>query len=252
MIHHDVVATARNTLLFIEQEQRSVSDTVWTGEAIWEWDPERNLRTKRWSAFDFLSPTTDRGARSIPTDWLHANSLTIGPSGNLVLSLPSLNQIISITPDFQTLEWRLGGPGSTFQLPTEVAFSFQHCATELTPGRVLLFDNGRDRPPGDRYSRALELQLDRTSGVATHAWEFRPQPDIWAPIVGSARRLANGNTVAGFGVAAGFLDATGPIAAYEVTPSGRVVWDLRVDGPLVNYRATPLSDVGGEREVPEP
>jgi len=252
VIHHDVIATPQNSVLFLEQETRVVNDTAWTGEAVWEWAREPNLRVKRWSAFDFLSPATDRGARSIPTDWLHANSLALGPRGNVLVSLPSLNQIISIAPGFGSLEWRLGGPGSTLQLSADAIFSFEHCAAELTTDRVLLFDNGRDRPVGDRYSRALELQLDRGAGVASRAWELRPQPDIWAPIVGSARRLPNGNTLVGFGVAAGFLGATGPIAAYEVMPNGRVIWELQVDGALVNYRATPLADIGGERIVPEP
>ena len=252
VIHHDVVATPDNTLLFIEQETRVINDTAWTGEAVWEWHPESGLRTKRWSAFDFLMPDTDRGAYSVPTDWLHANSLSLGPRGNVVLSFPSLNQIVSIAPGFGALEWRLGGPRATIAVPPEAAFSFEHSALEVTTDRVLLFDNGRGLPIGSRFSRGLELHLDRVAGTATRVWEFRPQPDIWAPIVGSVRRLVNGNTVVGFGVAPGFLQATGPIAAYEVTPSGRVVWDLHVEGTTVNYRATPLTDIGGERAVPEP
>ncbi len=252
VIHHDVVVTPQNTLLFLEQETRVVNDTAWTGEAIWEWDPQRNVRLKKWSAFDFLSPTTDRGMRSLPTDWLHANSLALGPRGNVVVSLPSLNQIISIAPDFRSLEWRLGGPGSTWLVDSAAKFSFEHSAAEIAPGRVLLFDNGRDRLPGDLHSRALEIALDRATGQATRVWEFRPQPDIWAPIVGSARRLANGNTVVGFGVSAGFLGATGPVVAYEVTPAGRVVWDLFVEGVAINYRATPLFAIGAETEVREP
>ena len=118
------------------------------------------------------------------------------------------------------------------------------CWIEAAADRVLLLDNGLDRTSG-RYSRALEIQLDRQQGTADVVWEFRPTPDIYAPIVSSARRLPNGNTVINFGLAAGFSGgagglATGPVAFYEVTPAGTVSWKLEAVGGLVLvYRATP-------------
>jgi hypothetical protein len=129
-------------------------------------------------------------------------------------------------------------------------FWFQHTAEEIAPGRVLLFDNGRDRP-GGLFSRALELELNLASGTAAKVWEFRPQPTNYAPIVGSTRRLVNGNTVSNFGTARGVVGASGPMAVYETTPGGSVTWILRIEGAeLLNYRATPLRDIAGEVVVP--
>ena len=81
------------------------------------------------------------------------------------------------------------------------AFYRQHTASQLANGNVLLFDNGNERPQaeGGEYSRALELRLDDAAGTATKVWEYRPSPDIYAPIVSSAYRLDNGNTLVNFG-----------------------------------------------------
>jgi hypothetical protein len=249
-MHHDVIATPANAVLFLAQDAMTFDGVTWVGDAIWEWNPEEGTAVRRWRAQDFLSPDLDLGPKSIPSDWLHANSLALGPRGNVLISLPALNQIISIAPDFQTLEWRLGGPRATVVPDDE--FWFEHSAAEIAPGRVLLFDNGRDRPAG-LFSRALELELDLASGRATTVWEFRPQPTIYAPIVGSARRLPNGNTFVDFGTSRGIVGASGPITVVETTPGGQVTWQLRIDGAgLINYRATPLAAIAGEVVVPPP
>jgi hypothetical protein len=41
------------------------------------------------------------------------------------------------------------------------------------------------------------------------------------------------------------------MSVFEVTPDGQVPWVLRITaGELLNYRAMPLDDVGGEVVVP--
>ena len=250
-IHHDVIATSDNTVLYLARDEVVINDTTWVGEEIWEWNPETGAHAMRWNAWDFLTPTEDFGPRTMPADWLHANSLTTGPRGNILVSFHFLDQIVSISSDYQSFEWRLGGPRSTITVEAGARFSGQHTAAEISPGRVLMFDNGFDREDGSRYSRALELELDVAGGTARSVWEFRPQPDNYARIISSARRLANGNTLVGFGTSAGVAGlATGPIEVYEVTQDGLVLWHLRVDGAWGSYRATPLSTLGGESVVP--
>jgi hypothetical protein len=253
VIHHDVVVTPQNSLFFLAKDTRLVSDTSWTGEAVWEWMPEQSMAVKRWTAFDVLSPTVDRTSRSTASDWLHANSLSIGPRGNLLISLHYLDQVISLAPGFGPIEWRLGGRSSTFAIAPDARFSGQHTAAEVAPGRVLLFDNGYDRVDSARYSRAMEFRLDSNTTTAAKVWEFRPQPDIYARVVSSARRLANGNTVIAFGDPAGFIGSSGPVAVFEEAPDARVVWRLQVDGNLaLMYRGTPLPSIGREVVVPYP
>jgi len=195
-----------------------------------------------WSAWEHLTPTEDRGPRFRPGDWLHANSFSVTPDGSFVVSLHFLNQIIRVDPTDDELEWRLGGTNATVTPPTEERFSGQHTATELEPGRVLMFDNGLER--SEPFSRAVELKIEGTS--ARKVWEFRPDRDNWSRAVGSAWRLPNGNTFVTFGLSEGVAQSTGPVEVFEVDPAGDVVWHLIIENVYFVYRATPLSDVGGE------
>src|SRR5688572_8670617 len=182
-IHHDVVATSRNTLLFIAEDVQSPGGSAITGDAVWEWEPETGRTLKRWSTFDHLDPSLDWSERSRSSDWVHANSLSVGPRGNVLMSMHFLDQVISIAADYRTVEWRLGGVRAT--IAVDDAFYGQHTAAEIEHGRVLLFDNGFSRQ--EHYSRAAEYELSPTS--ARKVWEWRPARDNWARVISSARRL---------------------------------------------------------------
>lgn len=239
-MHHDLTATPDGTVLFLAEEVRpwpAGADSSVTGEAIWEWAPATGALTRRWSAFDHLDPVADQGARSRSHDWLHANAVSLTADGMVLVSVHFLDQVLAIAPDFQRIEWRLGGVNAT--LPVDDPFSGQHTAAEVAPGRILLFDNGFDRTT-ERYSRAVEYALGATS--AQKVWEWRPDRDNWARVISSARRLPNGNTVVAFGTREDpELGTTGPIEVYEVTEEGEVAWHLTVGGRVASmYRATPL------------
>ena len=238
-IHHDVTATPSNTLLFIADDWQMWKDSLVNGGALWEWIPENGTTLKRWSSFDHLNPDSDKGTRSITSDWLHLNSVTFGPWGNIVLSSHFLDQVLSITPDFKNYEWRFGGIHAT--IPVSDPFSGQHCVQEIQPGHLLLFDNGYERTT-ERYSRGLELEL--VGNTSHKVWEWRPPKDNWSRVIGSARRLPNGNTMLCFGFPSNaVLGSTGPIEVYEVKNGGEVVWHLIATGGVGSmYRATPLCD----------
>jgi hypothetical protein len=251
-IHHDIMPSGADRVLFLVEDTATVGAEVWTGEAIWSWDFVADRLEKHWSTHDVWTPADHSGDRSWTGDWLHANSLARGPRGNIVVSLFWTHEVVSVAADFSGVEWSLGGPESTFDVAEGAMDAGQHTAVEIAEDRVLLFDNGLDRPDSTRYSRAIELQLDRTAGTAEVVWEYRPTPDIFAPIVSSARRLENGNTVVAFGTAQDFggLPSSGPITVHEVTPAGEVVWTLDVGGASLLYRATPLDRIGFESQLP--
>lgn len=236
-MHHDATATAHGTVLFIAEEWRAHGGALINGEAIWEWNPEGGAATKRWSSFDAFDPEIDRGPRSRNDDWLHANSIAIGTRGNIILSFHFLDQVVSLSPDFNTVEWRLGGTRADITVADP--FSGQHTAQEVAGGRILLFDNGFDRMT-TRYSRAAEYAM--TGATAQLEWQWRPERDNWARVISGARRLDNGNTVVSFGTPANMpVGATGPIEVYEVTRAGAVRWHLQLGGEVSSmYRATPL------------
>ncbi len=245
-MHHDVVATSQNTLLFIANDTRVLGAETVVGEALWEWSPETGTVQKRWSAFDFLNWSVLRGSRTVVGNWLHGNGLSYGPRGNVLMSLRNVDQVISIAPDFATVEWTLGGTNGTLALADTNRFWGQHYVSEPAPGRVLVFDNGFERPGGE-FSRAIEYQINTTARTAVKVWEYRGAPDIFAALVGSARRLPNGNTAIMFGMLAGQNASTGPVTAVEVTPASTPIWRLTFGPQLTRlYRITPVASLLGE------
>ncbi|MCE9659466.1 MAG: aryl-sulfate sulfotransferase [Burkholderiales bacterium] len=251
-IHHSVTATPQNTLLFFAYEPRVFGAQTLQGEAIWAWDPQADTVTRRWTSFDFLDPAIDFGPRSIPGDWFHANSIAIGQHGNIVLSFHFLDQVLSLAPDFSSIEWRLGGPGSTYPISAAQATSGQHSAREVAPNDILIFDNGYARADGSQYTRGLELRLDPVTHTVSTVWQYRPNPDIWTTVISSIRRLANGNSVLTFGTSAGIAGATGPLAIHEVSPTGALVWQVAITFPPGGsiFQGDPIASIGGETAVP--
>ena len=252
-IHHEVLATPDHHILFLALDRRTVADTVLTGDAIWEWTPETGALVKHTSVFDILDPSLDVGTRSSSSDWVHANSLSYGAHGNLILSLNWLNEVVSIAPNFGPVEWRLGGRRSSYAIASDAVFHGQHSVSELGNGHILMFDNGRDLTGPARESRALEIALDNSRKTARRVWSYVPAPAIYAPFVGSARRLGNGNTLVHFGLVPGFRGATGPLSTVEVSRAGEVVWRTvitGIGGLGLSYRNEPLATIAGERTSP--
>ena len=235
-MHHGIVVTPRDTVLYLAFDTEPFDGKPLKGEAIWEWNPDTGDDVKRWRSWDHLSPALDRSARTAG-EWLHANSLWVGPGGNTIVSFHYLDQVISIAPDWQSIEWRLGGVRPTIHAPEEERTSAQHTAAELSPGRILVFDN-RTGLPGP-YSRAAEFSIE--AGAARVRWQWRPPNNNYSSAVGSARRLSNGHTLVAFGMSAGRNGSSGPTEAYEVTTGGQVVWHLVVEGVQTMFRVEPIT-----------
>lgn len=148
---------------------------------------------------------------------------------------------------FKTIEWRLGGPNSDYAFidPADRPY-LVHTVTELDNGNLLIFDNGFGRPDaeGGQYSRVIELVLERYDLRVAKAWEYRPKPDLFARLRGSAFRLRNGNTLVSF--------ATSPRVLVEVDGEGGEVCKLAISGPrgVESYRTYPFSSILGETSVP--
>ena len=270
--HHDVTVLddgrvmfpSREHLVLDDSENGGVANTVVYFDALRIWDPANGRVEQVWeakAAWDVLDPDQ----RVVPTpsghrvDWTHLNSVTIGPRGNFILSFRTRHQVISLSPDFRTIEWQLGGPGSDYEFPDPAdRFYGQHTASQLANGNVLVFDNGWLRPgaEGGQYSRALELRLDDQAGTAVKAWEYRPDPDIYSEGLGSAYRLRNGSTLVNFPMRERLTDA---LLVTEVDAAGNEVFRLEhlprhepPLPPLKSYRAYGITSIMGETMLRPP
>jgi hypothetical protein len=269
--HHEILLMPDNKVWTLGCEIRSVNingnNTLQVGDTIEEWDTSTGTVTRLVSLFDLLDPVKDRAADSNITtgflwwgsqnqyedlvqDWTHANSISILPDGNILVSIRHLNQIIAIKPDFSGIAWRLGGPESDFTFPNPSdQFYHQHYAQMLPNGHILLFDNGNLRPDneGGRYSRALELELNFNTMQASKVWEYRNTPDLYSSAVGSTVRLENGNTVIIYGVPT--VDNPGIFTLVEADKAGKAVAITTMSSPgkTIQYRAIPIDTINGEK-----
>jgi len=265
-VHHEILAPVNGKVLYMGRIIRDPFNDparLQASDSIRQWDKNTGEDVRVWDPFDFLDALTERTARSDRAgdsfwascdgmvsneDWTHSNSIQVGPSGNIIMSVRHLNQIIAIAPDFQSLVWRLGGPGSDFSFPDPSdQFYHQHSARELVNGNILLFDNGNTRPEaeGGEYSRGLELALDTTNMTASKAWEFRHSADLYSDCCSNVTRLGNGNTVLQFGCC-----VTG-LRTVEVDNIGNIVAEIDISAPskVTQYRAYPSEHIDGESEV---
>ena len=254
--HHDFLPPENGRIIYLsayklafddsanggDAETTAIVDTVnaldlATGEMEILWDPM--------DFWDMRDPDQRLRWRVEGPDWLHMNSLSKTADGGYIASLRSLNQVISLSPDFKTVRWRLGGPDSDFDFPDPAdRFTTQHTASELPNGNILVFDNRAKLPEeegGDLYSRALEIRLDFDAKTAVKAWEFSPEPRMYSIVISSAYRLDNGNTLVNFGTSPDLANI--PIAIVEADARGREVFRLEsIDPPL-----SEVLDKGPER-----
>ncbi|MEE8146388.1 MAG: aryl-sulfate sulfotransferase, partial [Longimicrobiales bacterium] len=188
--------------------------------------------------------------RNKPTDWLHVNAVDYHAEYDLiVMSTPRMNEIWVIDHSTTTrqaagksggrwghggdLLYRWGNPRNYGAgEDSDRRLYSQHNPQWLParePGdlRLLVFNNGRQRPDGD-YSSVDELVLPfdpergflrdegAAFGPAEAAWTYSDPDNFFAPFISGMQRLPNGNT----------LICAGPTGrVFEVTPDGRVVWD---------------------------
>ena len=241
--HHDLTVLDDGRVLYPSSEIHVFDDsanggaeeTTFRVDHLRVWDPARGRFEQVWDAkeaWDVLDPRqrmTGRQRDDGSFSWTHVNSASIGPRGNVIVSVRGRHQVISLSPDLRTIEWQLSGPDSDYEFPNpRDRFYGQHTAAQLANGNVLLFDNGllRHEVEGGRYSRALELRLDAAAGAAVKVWEYRLTPDLYSARGGSAYRLGNGNTLINFSsVPARLRDV--PMTVVEVDAAGNQLF--RVD-----------------------
>jgi len=165
-----------------------------------------------------LRESYDRRERGKPFDYLHLNSIDIGPGGDLLLSARNTCALYEIDRTTGAINWRLGGKRSDFRMGRSSRFCRQHDARWAGAGTITLFDNHIDRAREGGQSRGLKLGVDERRRRVRLLRGYKHSPPLKAPNKGSARMLANGNLLVGWGAE--------PVIT-EFTRTGRVVFDAR-------------------------
>jgi hypothetical protein len=192
-------------------------------------------------------------------DWTHANAVVLDPTGEyLTVSVRHLDAVLQIERATGDLMWRFG-PDGDFAIDDAADYSYhQHAPEWQDDGTLLIYDNGNGRPgtgipdPDSGvlppFTRAVQYELDPASGSAEVVWEYTPEIDgrsIFAPFVGDADRLDNGNVlITNGGLGADREDGV-TAQVLEVVPDsdgegGETVFELHVAEPgkaFIVYRS---------------
>jgi hypothetical protein len=211
----------------------------------------------------------------VANDWLHGNAVSYShKDGNLVLSLPEQDWVIKI--DYKDgkgsgkVLWRLGEGGDLKSDTNDKLawFSYQHDAAFEPAGSdtLLLFDNGHrrqkkeekkddkkddqaankqdkdksasatEKPEEKAHSRGQVWKIDEQARTAT----LLVNADMggYAPYMGSAQRLSNGN----FHFTASTIrnNASTNARSVEITPDGKIVYTLET---IPAYRTNRIADL---------
>ena len=185
----------------------------------------------QWRSWDYFQITdaTHEKMDSTAIDYVHGNAIDYDSTdGNIIVSCRHMDEITKISRATGDIIWRWGGKHNQFTfIGDSIQFSHQHAVRRISNGDITLFDNGNYHTPP--FSRALEFQVDEQNKIATLVWSYRNSPDIYGTALGYVQRLANGNTLIGWG-------ATNP-SVTEVSPAGTRVYELTLAPTMYSYRA---------------
>ena len=250
--HHDVIRLPDGHTAVLAGTERTVDldgiPTRYVGDMVIVFDERREVDWV-WDAFDWLDtdrlPTQGEG----PSDWMHSNSVGWSPADqNLVISVRSQDWVIKVDYDNGdgdgAVLWRLGRDGD-FSINSSDPFPWfthQHDASYINRDTLLLFDNGNTRQSEhpDANSRGQALLLDEETMQATLV--LNADLGVYAPAVGSAQHLPDGNFV--------FTPGFGVRQTIEVLPDGSIAYVQSMDYPGFLYRSYIYDTLYGEE--PEP
>ncbi len=222
-----------------------VSTGVLVDSALQAYDLRSGKLVRTWRATDHIpmaDSETQPPPNGFPWDAYHINSLQLTDDGRALVSMRNTSAAYLFDLDTGRIEWQLGGARSSFALPADARFAWQHDVELRDEDTVSLFDNhcceitgAGEYLPSDRGSRGLVLRLDRARRTArvleedSHGETFRSQ------YMGNVQRLADGSTFVGWGQVP-FLT--------EYDPSGKMVFDGAFPSPNLSYRTRVRSWVG--------
>jgi hypothetical protein len=205
---------------------------------IQEVDIPTGLVTFEWHSLGKI-PLTDTFSKPMapraPFDYAHANSVNLDTDGNLLLSARNTWTAYKIDHDTGNIIWRLGGKHSSFKVPPEARFAWQHnVLRRASDGAITVFDNSAF-PPVRKFSRALAIRLDEQAKTATLISAAAHPQKVLTATQGNQQTLPNGNFFVGWGSQRQLT---------EFSPGGEPLFNAALSLGYESYRAYRLPWVG--------
>lgn len=191
-------------------------------------------------------------------DYFHINSVDKDAEGNYLISARDACSVHKINGTDGNIIWKLDGKDSSFHVPKNATFCFQHHARFLEQYAdveiISLYDNsahGTEHGGGHEVHTAPTssgkiIKLNTTSWEAELVQDYLPPDDLLSKSQGSMQVLPNRNTLVNWG-------SEGALTEY--LSNGTAIFHAYVDSGLLgvaveNYRAYRYNWTGFPNEEP--
>jgi hypothetical protein len=188
------------------------------GETVWEWHVWDHIGTGPYQYdINYMLP----GGLDL-YDWTHFNSVEYIPeTDQLLLNSRNFSEFYFIDHKTGKMVYRWGNKSAYGQgeAPSWLDNGDQkvfgnHNATYLGRNRVLVFDNGSERPEGNR---SAVVEVDIRSGDIVWEYTAPSSNSFYSARQGGAQKLPNGNVL---------VTSANSGHLFEVTQDKEVVWDF--------------------------
>ncbi len=195
-----------------------------------------------WNSFRWLNTNRIGPDHGVPSDWLHANSVSWSPEDDdLIVSLRAQDWIIKIDYADGTgnghIIWKLGNGGNFKAIAPpntpQPWFSHQHDARMINDNTLLVFDDGNTRQEFDPNadSRGQEWIINEQNMTATLV--VNADMGNYSDFLGSSELLPNGNLA--FTSGGLLLDGEPAGQSIEVLPDGTRIYSQQMS--IYEYRS---------------
>lgn len=191
---------------------------ITTGLVMFEWHAWGHVPLQE----SFSAPSSSR-----PWDFFHINSISLIPSGNLLVSARNTWAAYDVSTKTGRVLWRLGGRHSSFRMGSGTGTAWQHDARWQPDGTITIFDDGAV-PKVHSQSRVIRERIDWQHRSVSLVSRYVHDAALVSASQGNYQTLPNGNSFVGWG-AEPYLT--------EFAPNGKIVWDARMPRPGESYRA---------------
>jgi hypothetical protein len=254
---HEFLITQRNTALILAYTTATADLTpiggppdqtvidgivqevdIRTGKVLFQWDSASHVPYSQ-------SEQPLPASASTPWDWFHVNAVKLDTNGNLLVDARNTWTTYEVSPRTGKVLWRLGGKASSFTLRAAKGhalnnagdlFAWQHDPEAHGGGIYTFFDNEAAGVANTStgvtsefaYSRAITVQLDFRSRVATLLSSDNQPAAQLAPSQGNAELVRGGGLFVGWGSLPYFS---------EFSRSGRLLFNAEFPAGVNSYRA---------------
>ena len=144
------------------------------GNVVFEWDSTdypQFLESTKDLASNGGNFSINNGGSNDVNDYMHINSIFIDPrDGNIIASFRHQSAILKISRETGEVLWTLGGTHDDFGITDEQTFFYQHTASILDDGSLLLFNNGNDK----QVSNVMRFVLDEQNKTIVEFTKYQP------------------------------------------------------------------------------